>query len=86
MYVNKSLLCLLYKFRHRKRGAAMTSNNTLILGIGNTLLSDEGTGIHMLAYMQRHYPDLEKVEYIDGGTPGFKLAAWTSELFTLAIQ
>jgi len=54
----------------------MASNNTLIMGIGNTLCSDDGTGIHMLAYMQRHYPSLEKVEYIDGGIPSFKLAAW----------
>ncbi len=63
----------------------MASNNTLILGIGNTLLSDEGTGIHMLAYMQRHYPDLEKVEYIDGGTPGFKPAAWIETVDNLIV-
>ena len=63
----------------------MASNNTLILGIGNTLLSDEGTGIHMLAHMQRHYPDLEAVEYIDGGTLSFTLAAWIETADNLIV-
>ncbi len=63
----------------------MSSNNTLILGIGNTLLSDEGVGIHMLAYMGRHYPDLSDVEYLDGGTLSFTLAAWIEEADNLIV-
>jgi len=63
----------------------MSSNNTLILGIGNTLLSDEGVGIHMLAYLRRHYPALADVEYLDGGTLSFTLAAWIEEADNLIV-
>ena len=63
----------------------MSSNNTLILGIGNTLLSDEGVGIHMLDYMRRHYPELAGVEYLDGGTLSFTLAAWIEEADNLIV-
>ena len=63
----------------------MSSNNTLILGIGNTLLSDEGVGIHMLDYMRRHYPELAGVEYLDGGTLSFTLAAWVEEADNLIV-
>ncbi len=48
--------------------------NTLILGIGNTLLSDEGLGIHLLNYLRSNYPDLPGVTYLDGGTLSFSLA------------
>ena len=61
------------------------SNNTLILGIGNTLLADEGTGIHMLDYMQRHYPGRADVEYLDGGTLSFTLAPWIEEADNLIV-
>ena len=39
---------------------------TLILGIGNTLLADEGLGIHLLDYLREHYPDIPGVTYLDG--------------------
>jgi hydrogenase maturation protease len=48
--------------------------NTLILGIGNTLLSDEGAGIHALQYLRNRYPQIPGVRYLDGGTLGFTLA------------
>lgn len=48
--------------------------NTLILGIGNTLLSDEGLGIHLLEMLRRDAPDLPGVRYLDGGTLSFTLA------------
>ena len=47
---------------------------TLILGIGNTLLADEGLGIHLLDYLREHHPDLPGVTYLDGGTLSFTLA------------
>ena len=61
------------------------ANKTLILGIGNTLLADEGTGIHMLDYMQRHYPGRSGVEYLDGGTLSFTLAPWIEEADNLIV-
>lgn len=47
---------------------------TLVLGIGNTLLSDEGIGVHALHYLQTHYPELPGTTCIDGGTLSFTLA------------
>ncbi len=47
---------------------------TLVLGIGNTLLADEGLGVHLLNYMREHYADLPGVSYLDGGTLSFTLA------------
>jgi len=47
---------------------------TLILGIGNTLLTDEGLGIHLLDYLREHHADLPGVSYLDGGTLSFTLA------------
>ena len=47
---------------------------TLVLGIGNTLLTDEGIGIHVLNALQQLDPGIENVEYMDGGTLSFTLA------------
>lgn len=46
----------------------------LVLGIGNTLLTDEGIGIHVLQALEpevAHWPD---VTLLDGGTLSFTLA------------
>jgi hydrogenase maturation protease len=53
---------------------------TLILGLGNTLLGDEGIGVHAIEYLRNYIrhsaPDLEEqVELLDGGTLSFTLAA-----------
>lgn len=58
---------------------------TLILGIGNTLLSDEGAGIHMLDFLARHHADLPGVDCIDGGTLSFTLAAWIEAADNLIV-
>lgn len=63
----------------------MPQQHTLILGIGNTLLSDEGVGIHMLEYMRCHYPDLPHVDYLDGGTLSFTLAPYIEEADNLIV-
>ena len=63
----------------------MANNNTLVLGIGNTLLSDEGVGVHMLAYLQDNCPDLPDVDYLDGGTLSFTLAGWIEEAEQLVV-
>ncbi|MFP3873599.1 MAG: HyaD/HybD family hydrogenase maturation endopeptidase [Thiohalophilus sp.] len=58
---------------------------TLILGIGNTLLSDEGVGVHAIHYLQDHYPDLPDVRLIDGGTLSFTLATAIEEADNLIV-
>ncbi len=47
---------------------------TLVLGIGNTLLTDEGVGIHVLQALEKHLAHLPGVTLLDGGTLSFTLA------------
>ena len=49
-------------------------SNTLILGIGNTLLRDEGAGIHVIRALARHAAERDDIELMDGGTLSFTLA------------
>jgi hydrogenase maturation protease len=63
----------------------LSAENTLILGIGNSLLSDEGLGIRMLDYLHRHFPELPGVTYLDGGTLSFTLAPWIEEAGSLIV-
>jgi len=60
-------------------------SNTLILGIGNTLLSDEGAGIHALNLLQSTYPDLPNLTCVDGGTLSFTLAAYIEDSDNLIV-
>jgi hydrogenase maturation protease len=46
----------------------------LVLGIGNTLLSDEGIGIHVLNELAENARLEGDIEYLDGGTLSFTLA------------
>jgi hydrogenase maturation protease len=47
---------------------------TVVIGLGNTLQTDEGIGVHVVNYLktQNH---MENIEYIDGGTMSFNLVA-----------
>lgn len=49
--------------------------NTLVLGIGNTLLKDEGAGVHAVRYLCERYPPGRDTYYMDGGTLSFTLAS-----------
>lgn len=48
---------------------------TLILAVGNLLMTDEGAGIHVLNYLIEHNEEDDSVEYMDGGTLSFSIAA-----------
>ena len=48
------------------------NNKVVILGLGNTLQTDEGIGVHVINHLRKHNP-VEHVEYIDGGTMSFSL-------------
>ena len=52
----------------------MSKPKTLVLGIGNTLMTDEGVGIHVINHLADHYPDRQDVTFLDGGTLSFTLA------------
>jgi Ni/Fe-hydrogenase 1 B-type cytochrome subunit len=46
-----------------------------ILGVGNTLYSDEGLGIHVLPRLEQALRDLPNLEFVDGTTEGMQLLA-----------
>ena len=48
------------------------SESTLVLGIGNYLMGDEGVGVHIIQHMaDLDFPDY--MDILDGGTGGFLL-------------
>ena len=47
---------------------------SVILGIGNVLLSDDGAGVHVARHLESLLHDRPGVEVIDGGTLSFSLA------------
>ena len=63
----------------------MIHEDTLILGIGNTLLTDEGAGIHALNLLQSEYPDIPNLTFLDGGTLSFTLATWIEDCTNLIV-
>ncbi len=59
--------------------------DTLVLGIGNTLLTDEGVGVHAIQYLKKHYNGSPNTEYLDGGTLSFTLAAPVEQANNLIV-
>lgn len=55
-----------------KNSTARTPGTTLILGIGNLLMGDEGVGVHAIRLLQTESLP-PSVEMLDGGTGGFQL-------------
>ena len=52
---------------------------TLVLGIGNALLQDEGAGIHVIRMLAEHTAGRDDIELMDGGTLSFTLAGAIEE-------
>lgn len=50
----------------------VTAKKTLVLGLGNILMGDEGIGVHVVRALERR-PLPPGVECLDGGTGGFVL-------------
>jgi len=51
----------------------------LVLGIGNTLLSDEGVGVLAMKALAERLRDRAGIEFMDGGTLSFTLAGSIAE-------
>ncbi|MBW2467169.1 MAG: HyaD/HybD family hydrogenase maturation endopeptidase [Deltaproteobacteria bacterium] len=47
--------------------------STLVLGVGNVLLTDEGVGVRALKELERRFSFSDDVELLDGGTSGIEL-------------
>jgi hydrogenase maturation protease len=48
-------------------------SQTLVLGVGNILLQDEGVGVRVVEHLQQAYNFPEEVQVLDGGTMGLDL-------------
>ena len=57
----------------------------VVLGVGNTLLTDEGVGVRAVELLQRRYVLPPGVEAIDGGTAGMELLESLEDLDKLII-
>ncbi|MFK9093348.1 HyaD/HybD family hydrogenase maturation endopeptidase [Bacillus salipaludis] len=57
----------------------------IILGIGNTLFSDEGVGIHLLPLLEETLKDYENIEIVEGLTDGMKLLGPVEDAENLII-
>ncbi len=53
-------------------------SKTLILGIGNVLLGDEGVGVHAIKYLESKVLP-ESIDLLDGGTGGFHLLKYMED-------
>jgi hydrogenase maturation protease len=58
---------------------------TLVLGIGNTLLTDEGAGVHAIRRLEARTPAVAGVRFLDGGTLSFTLAGPISQASRLIV-
>lgn len=57
----------------------------LVLGIGNTLLADEGVGIVAMRELEARFGAREDMEFLDGGTLSFTLAVPIAECDALLV-
>lgn len=48
---------------------------TLVLGVGNTILTDEGVGPWVVERLRTLNPDAPEITWLDGGTLSFSIAA-----------
>jgi len=62
-----------------------TRRKTLILGIGNSLLQDEGAGVHAIRQLAERLPEHSGIELMDGGTLSFTLAGAIEEAEHLIV-
>ena len=58
---------------------------TLILGIGNTLLTDEGVGLHVVQALTPDFDGHPDITLLDGGTLSFTLAGPIEEAEALIV-
>lgn len=57
----------------------------MVLGIGNTLLQDEGAGVHAMRYLKNEFAAFANVDFVDGGTLSFSLAGPVGETECLLV-
>jgi hydrogenase maturation protease len=50
-----------------------------ILGVGNLIVGDEGFGVHVVHYLEKHYEFPDNVIIKDGGTAGIYMSPFLEE-------
>ena len=58
---------------------------TLVLGVGNRLMSDEGIGVHVIERLAGRYKLPEEVQILDGGTLGLDLLYYLEGIENLLL-
>ncbi|MGF1659059.1 MAG: HyaD/HybD family hydrogenase maturation endopeptidase [Rubrimonas sp.] len=61
------------------------AGGALVLGIGNTLLSDEGAGVHALRALEAAMGARPGLSFLDGGTLSFTLAGPIADCDALLV-
>jgi len=60
-------------------------NKTLVLGIGNPILQDDGIGVHVVQQLKTEYLDFPQVKFLDGGTLSFSLIGEIEDATNLIV-
>jgi len=63
----------------------MRGAKTLVLGVGNLILSDEGAGVHVIEHLVRNYRLPGEIQCLDGGTLGMDLLYYLEGIENLLI-
>ena len=66
-------------------GLAETRPQTLVLGLGNLLLADDGVGLRLLEELRNEPGEAGDAEFVDGGTQGLALLGYLAERSTVVI-
>ena len=61
------------------------SSDTVVIGVGNTILSDEGVGVHAARLLESDPRVPAGVTILDGGTLGLELVAYASDASRILI-
>lgn len=59
--------------------------SVLVLGLGNTIMTDDGFGVEVVTTLSSRYHFLRKVRLLDGGTLGLDLLPYLEEIESLLI-
>ena len=65
--------------------SSSTGKKTVILGLGNILLGDEGVGVQSVRYLQSNYDQRPDLQLLDGGTLSFTLVEHIEETDELIV-
>ena len=63
----------------------MSDRVVLVLGIGNTLNTDEGLGVHAVNRLKKMLGEIDGVDMLDGGTLGLNLLPLVEDVTHLLI-